>query len=68
MTKAGPDEIVVTETDFEAGRRGPPPHVHKLHADSFEYLVADRRHDESETEFLARFDTYYVDRPHPADT
>ena len=122
VIKAGREEIVVTETEFEAGRRGPPPHVHRLHADSFyvlegelefllddetvraqagsfvlappdfvhtfwnpgpanarylnfhtpgvcfdEYLVAGRGEGESETDFLARYDTYYVDRPHPAD-
>jgi quercetin dioxygenase-like cupin family protein len=122
VIKAAREEIVVTETRFDAGRRGPPPHIHKLHADSFyvlegelefllgeetvraaagsfvlappnfvhtfwnpgpeparylnfhtpgtgfdRYLVEGRRDGESETDFLMRFDTYYVDRPHPAD-
>jgi quercetin dioxygenase-like cupin family protein len=49
VIKAGREEIVVTETEFEAGRRGPPPHVHKLHADSFYVLeggLAVLVHDE----------------------
>lgn len=120
---AGLDELVATDTTFEAGRRGPAPHVHRLQADSFyvlegqlefllddekvgaaagsfalappnfvhtfwnpgpeparylnfhtpgaqfeEYLVSSPREGESQTEFYERFDTFVVDRPHPADT
>ncbi|MDQ3823125.1 MAG: cupin domain-containing protein [Actinomycetota bacterium] len=122
VIKAGRDEIAVTESRYEPGRRGPEPHLHRLHADSFyvlegelefllgeekirapggtfvlapprfvhtfwnpgpadarylnfhapgvgfdEYLVSQPAEGESEAEFLARFDHYYVDRPHPAD-
>jgi quercetin dioxygenase-like cupin family protein len=41
VIKAGREEIVVTETDFEAGRCGPPPLVHRLHADSFYVLEGE---------------------------
>jgi quercetin dioxygenase-like cupin family protein len=123
VIKAAREEVVATESAYEPGRRGPLPHVHRLHADSFyvlegeleflvgdekvrapagsfvlappnvvhtfwnpgpaparflnfhtpgtrfdEYLTASRREDESEAEFLARYDTYYMDQPHPADT
>ena len=122
VIKAGLDDLVATETTFEAGRRGPAPHVHRQQADSFyvlageleflldhekvraaagsfvlappnfvhtfwnpgpeparylnfhtpgarfeEYLVASPREGESQTEFYERFDTFVVDRPHPAD-
>jgi quercetin dioxygenase-like cupin family protein len=122
VIKAGLKELVATDTTFEAGRRGPAPHVHRLQADSFyllageleflldeekvrasagsfvlappdfvhtfwnpgpeparylnfhtpgaqfeQYLVEPRREGESETEFYERFDTFIVDRPHPAD-
>jgi mannose-6-phosphate isomerase-like protein (cupin superfamily) len=33
--KAGRPEIVVTETRYEAGERGPDPHVHHHHVDAF---------------------------------
>lgn len=119
---AGLDELVATDTTFEAGRRGPPPHTHRRQADSFyvlegelefllddekvraavgsvvvappnvvhtfwnpgpaparylnfhtpgarfeEYLVSSPREGETLTEFYERFDTFVVDRPHPAD-
>ena len=120
---AGLDELVVTDTAFEAGRRGPPPHVHRRQVDSFSilageleflldvekvrapagsvvvappnvvhtfwnpgptparylnfhtpgaqfdaYLLEGPREGESQTDYFARFDTFVVDRPHPADT
>jgi mannose-6-phosphate isomerase-like protein (cupin superfamily) len=33
--KAGRPEIVVTESRYEPGRRGPDPHVHRHHVDAF---------------------------------
>jgi mannose-6-phosphate isomerase-like protein (cupin superfamily) len=33
--KAGRPELVVTESDYEPGGRGPDPHVHRHHVDSF---------------------------------
>lgn len=33
--KAGRPEVVVTESDYEPGGRGPDPHVHRHHVDSF---------------------------------
>ena len=117
------DELVATDTTFEAGRRGPPPHVHRRQADSFyilegeleflldeeklrapagsvvvappnvvhtfwnpgpeparylnfhtpgaefdRYLLEGPRDGESQTDYFERFDTFVVDRPHPADT
>jgi mannose-6-phosphate isomerase-like protein (cupin superfamily) len=123
VIKAGRDELVATDTTFEAGRRGPAPHVHRRQADSFyvlegelafllgdenvrapagsfvvapanfvhtfwnpgpaparylnfhtpgagfdTYLFERPREGESQSDFYARFDTFTVDRPHPADT
>lgn len=123
VIKAGLDELVATDTTFEAGRRGPPPHVHRRQVDSFyvlegelelllgddkvrapagsvavappnvvhtfwnpgpeparylnfhtpgaqfdAYLIEGPREGESQTDYFARFDTFVVDRPHPADT
>jgi mannose-6-phosphate isomerase-like protein (cupin superfamily) len=33
--KAGRPEVVITESDYEPGGRGPDPHVHHHHVDSF---------------------------------
>ena len=121
--KVGLDELVVTDTTFPAGRRGPPPHVHRRQADSFyvlegelallldddkvrapagsvvvappnvvhtfwnpgprparylnfhtpgerfdTYLIEGPREGESQADYFGRFDTFVVNRPHPADT
>ena len=36
--KAGVDAIAVTETRYEAGERGPEPHIHRRHTDAFYVL------------------------------
>ena len=36
--KADREEVVITEMLYPPGRRGPEPHVHKLHCDAF-YVV-----------------------------
>ena len=32
---AGTDAIAVTETRYEAGEKGPEPHIHERHTDAF---------------------------------
>lgn len=39
--KVGCDEIVVTESAMPAGGRGPTPHVHERHSDSFYVLAGE---------------------------
>jgi quercetin dioxygenase-like cupin family protein len=39
--KVGVDAIAVTETRYEPGERGPDPHVHRRHTDSF-YVLEGR--------------------------
>lgn len=50
---------------------GPAParylNFHTPGAQFEQYLVEPRREGESQTEFYERFDTFIVDRPHPAD-
>jgi quercetin dioxygenase-like cupin family protein len=50
VIKAGDDQLVMTDSRFEAGRRGPAPHVHQRHVDSFyvldgelEFLLGDEK-------------------------
>jgi uncharacterized cupin superfamily protein len=39
--KVGTDAIAVTETRYEAGERGPEPHVHERHTDAFYVLEGE---------------------------
>ncbi len=123
LVKGVRPELDFLEYDVGPGYKGPGPHYHERHVDSFyvlegelefllgdekvrapagsyvlapprfvhtfwnpgpaitrylnfhapgvgfdEYLVSRPNESETEAEFLARFDHYYVDRPHPADT